>query len=297
MNPEVTTGDGLTDRAAQLPGLDALADRIQPAVRDALEGNGPVRGPLKNLLHGTFLGHPLHPLITDIPIGAWSLAAVMDVLEMRGSVRYRDAADLAIGIGALGAVAAAVTGLADWSDTAEKPRRIGMVHALLNSAALASYGISLAARKAGARRAGIATAFLGYATMTAAAYLGGELSFGMQLGVKHTALAVNPPDDWERVLDASALAAGDMQTVTIDAGPFLLTREGDTVHAVSDVCTHRGAPLHEGERTGGCITCPWHGSRFALDDGRVVEGPATFGLARLDARLAGGEIALRAADA
>jgi nitrite reductase/ring-hydroxylating ferredoxin subunit/uncharacterized membrane protein len=293
MNPEMTGTDNPSDAVSRISALGELADRIQPTVQSLLEGHEGARRPINDVLHGRFLGHPLHPLITDIPIGAWTLAAVFDVLELRGSERYRDAADAAIGFGALGAVGAAITGLAEWSDTKDAPQRVGMMHGLLNTVALGLYATSFAARRGGARKLGIATAMVGYGIMSAAAYLGGELSFGMQLGVKHTALPIEPPKDFVRVLDTSALPDGDMQPVDVTGIPVLVTRTGDAVHAVSAVCTHRGAPLAEGTRAGDCITCPWHASRFSLADGKVVEGPATFDLARFDAQIAGGAVSVR----
>lgn len=294
MNPEQTATDRPADRWSRNPALTTLAEKLQPVVRNLLAGSDGARRPLSDLLHGTFLGHPLHPLMTDIPIGSWTVAAVFDALELGGAQRFTDAADAAILFGALGAVGAAATGLADWSDTADEPQRAGMLHAILNSAALACYGVSLVTRKAGARKLGIATAFAGYGVMTAAAFLGGELSFGMQLGVKHTAVPIDAPAEFQSVLDAAALPAGDTQTIDLGGIPVLLTRDGDGVHAVSAVCTHRGAPLAGAERHDGCITCPWHGSRFSLGDGHVVEGPATFGLAHFDTQIAGGAISLRA---
>jgi nitrite reductase/ring-hydroxylating ferredoxin subunit len=115
----------------------------------------------------------------------------------------------------------------------------------------------------------------------------------MQLGVKLTAEPVEPPLDFVRVLDASALTEGLMHAAEVETMPLLVTRTGAAAHAVSGVCTHRGAPLAGGTQDGNCVRCPWHGSRFALDDGHVVEGPATFGLATFDARITEGAVSVR----
>jgi nitrite reductase/ring-hydroxylating ferredoxin subunit/uncharacterized membrane protein len=293
MNPENTSTRRPVDALARNGTLSNMADAIQPALQNALEGEGEWRRPIKDFLHGSLLGHPLHPPLTDIPIGAWTVAAVCDALDVAGIPRYRDAADIAIGIGALGAVGAAITGLADWSDTKDEPQRLGMLHAILNTASLTSYVTSLIARRCGARRFGIAAAAAGYALVSVAGYLGGELAFGMQLGVKHTAEPVEPPLDFVRVLDASALTEGLMHAAEVETMPLLVTRTGAAAHAVSGVCTHRGAPLADGTQDGNCVRCPWHGSRFALDDGHVVEGPATFGLATFDARITEGAVSVR----
>lgn len=279
MNPEYTAPDRPLRAWTRHPALARLADALQPAVRALLDGDEPVRRACKNVLHGTYLGHALHPLLTDIPIGAWTVTAVCDALELTGCERYRDAAGAALTVGAAGAVAAAITGLADWSDTKGEPQRTGMLHALLNTAALGAYVVSLAARKRGARRAALLSAFGGYAVMTVSAYFGGELSFDLQLGVKHSALATEPPADF---------VAPDQVSI-----PLLLTGTGEATRAVGGVCTHRGAPLAEGTFEDGCVRCPWHGSRFSLDDGRVVEGPATFGLPVFETRAAGGALEVR----
>jgi nitrite reductase/ring-hydroxylating ferredoxin subunit/uncharacterized membrane protein len=294
MNPEFSSTERPLDAWAQNAALSRMADAIQPGLSELLEGGDGWRRPLKDFLHGSFLGHPLHPLLTDIPIGAWTVAAACDAMDLIGIRRYREAAGVAIGIGALGAVGAAITGLADWSDTKDEPQRVGMLHAILNTASLTSYVTSLIARRSGARRFGIAAAFTGYGLMSLAAYLGGELSLGMQLGVKHTAVPVDPPKDFSRVLDESALGNGVMQKAEVDTIPLLVTRFGTQTHAVTGVCTHRGAPLAEGTQDGLCVRCPWHGSRFSLEDGRVIEGPATFALASFKTIVAEGSVSVRA---
>jgi nitrite reductase/ring-hydroxylating ferredoxin subunit len=294
MNPEFTGTNRPADAVSRNPALTDLAEKIQPLLRTLLEGDDGVRRPLKDLLHGTFIGHPLHPLLTDILIGAWSVAAIFDALELAGSEEYETAADATVIIGAIGAVGAALAGWADWSDTKGEAQRAGLLHGLMNATALTAYIASIAARRAGARKLGIATAFLGYGITGAAAYLGAELSFGMQLGVKHSAIPIDPPTTFVRVLDAASLPDGDTQAVDVSDIPVLVSRRGDAIDAVSAVCTHRGAPLADGERVGDCITCPWHGSRFSLENGRVVEGPATFDLAHFDGRISGGVISVRA---
>jgi nitrite reductase/ring-hydroxylating ferredoxin subunit/uncharacterized membrane protein len=294
MNPEYGSKDGPHYAFAHNRTLGNLAAALQPALQALLEGSDAPHRTIKDVLHGTFLGHPLHPPLTDIPIGAWTVAAACDALDVAGISRHRATADFAIGIGAAGALAAAVTGLADWSDTSDEPQRLGMLHALLNSAALASYVTSMIARRCGARGFGIAAAFAGYGLVSLAAYIGGELSFGRQLGVKHTSIPVDPPADFVRALDESALTGELMHAAVADTLPLLVTRAGVEVHAVSGVCTHRGAPLADGTQEDHCVRCPWHGSRFSLEDGQVVEGPATFALASFETRVTGGAISVRA---
>ena len=154
--------------------------------------------------------------------------------------------------------------------------------------------MSFAARKANVRKLGIAAGVAGYAFMGAAAYLGGELSLGMQLGAKHTAVPIQPPDGFRPAIDASALTPDGMHAAAIDGIPVLVASvDGKTV-AVAGVCTHRGAPLAEGTRDGACVRCPWHGSLFALDGGGVVRGPATFPLASFETRANGNAVEVKA---
>jgi nitrite reductase/ring-hydroxylating ferredoxin subunit len=188
-----------------------------------------------------------------------------------------------------------VTGWADWSDTQDAPKKLGMAHALLNGGATIAYSASLVARRTGSRRAGVVYAMAGYGLMTAAAYLGGELSLGMNLGAKHTAIPIFPPDEFTAVLDDADLEAGTPARVDFAGIPLLLLRSGETIHAIGAACTHRGAPLERGTLEDGCVRCPWHGSVFALDDGSVIEGPATFAQPCYETRITNGRIEVRAA--
>ncbi len=294
VNPEISSTDRLVDRLGRNPVLDPLADAIQPALRSALDATGPL-APLKDILHGTPLNHPLHPALTDIPVGAWSLAAIFDCLELVGRREYRAAADLSIGVGLAGAVAAVATGLAEWSDTAGEPKRLGTWHALLNTLGASAYAASLVLRARGKRGTGIATACAGYAIVGTAGYLGGELAFGLHIGAKHAAAPIVPPSDFTAVLADSELPLGSHKRVDFGGIPVLLSRgAAGAVHAVAAVCTHRGGPLDEGEVADGCVRCPWHGGRFSLADGSVVEGPPVFPLARFEPRVRDGQIELRA---
>ena len=162
--------------------LDSLGEELQPLVQELLRqlGDG-----AKDLLHGTWLGHPLHPALTDVPIGAWTMAMLFDAVELISETEdVRGAADLAVGVGLAGALGAAVTGAADWSETEGKARTIGVAHALMNITATGLYATSLVMRKTGSRRAGIGVSLLGYAIASASAYLGGHLVFGESIGVE-----------------------------------------------------------------------------------------------------------------
>jgi len=293
MNPEITTTDRIVDRLARDTRLDALADAVQPAVDAVFAGDQPTQKLLSNIFHGTWLGHPLHPLLTDIPIGAWTVAAIADLIALCGDERAEYAADVATAIGVAGAVGAAWAGWAEWSDTKDEPRRLGIAHAALNAAALTLYSTSLALRRAEKRGIATIASLLGYALVGAGGYLGGELAFGQQLGARHTAEPLEPPKDFIHVAALADVPKDGVLRVEANGIPILLARTADGIHATTAVCTHRGAPLADGKREGDCIRCPWHGSLFSLADGAVIEGPATFPLDPLETRITGNAIDVR----
>src|SRR5437763_5654346 len=171
--------------------LESAADPISKTIRSLFPGDaGRV---IKNALHGAWLGHPLHPVLTDIPVGAWTLAMVLDALDGLGASReLRAGADFAVAFGLVGAVGSAVTGVTDWSETDGRGKTIGLLHGLLNVAATALYTTSFFMRKQKKQRsAGIALSMLGFAVAHASAYRGGRLLFREQIGADQTA----PPDD------------------------------------------------------------------------------------------------------
>lgn len=294
MNPEISSTDRFVDRLARNTALDPVADTIQKGAAKLLDGTGPL-APLKGLLHGKPLGHSLHVVLTDIPIGAWSMTALFDALELFGRDEFAAAADLSTAVGLLGGVGAIVTGLAEWADTKDEPKRLGLAHALSNDLAFTLYSVSFGLRRSGRRRAGIAAAFAGYAVVSFGAYLGGELSLGHQIGVKHTAPPIEPSDDFGFVLRESEFG-DEPKTAQLQGIPLILSRgAGGEIRAVSAICTHRGAPLGGGSFADGCVTCPWHAGRFDLTNGRVLEGPPTFPLARFETRVVAGNIEARRA--
>jgi len=291
LNPERSLNRRLADRIAAYRGLDPLAAALQRVVQKLLAAGG---APARNLLHGTWLGHPLHPLLTDVPTGAWTVTLALDMLSVAGRPSNERGADAALAVGIAGAVAAAAAGWADWSDTADDPKALGLTHALLNGGALVLYAGSFAARRSGRRGAGIGCATAGYALLSFAGYLGGELTFGMQLGVKHTAIPIDPGATFAPVMDEAALPYGALTRVDLGGIPVLVLRTEDGIHAVGAACTHRGAPLDEGTLEGTNVRCPWHGSLFDVRDGRVLDGPAAFPQPRFEARVRGGKIEVRA---
>ncbi len=259
---------------ADQPWLDTVAKPLSETVRQVFSSSGPVGRTAKNALHGVWLGHPLHPVFTDVPIGAWTTALALDAREAStGDEGWGRAADFAIGVGLIGAVGAAITGLNDWSETEGRARRVGLLHGLLNITATACVATSYMLRRTGSRPAGRATAILGYGVALGAAYLGGNLVYQDRIGVTHAAIA--EPETFTPVLDSAALPDNSMRKAAIEDASFLVVRQQQRVCALAHPCAHLGGPLSEGTLKDGSVVCPWHGSEFALEDGRVLNGPAT----------------------
>ena len=157
---DLNVGRRIPDLVEDAKGLDKPAEHLAGAVSAAIPA-----GPVKDLLSGTFLGHPLHPLLTDLPIGFWTSAWVLDLVGGKGG---RRAAQQLVGLGVVSALPTAAAGLSDWSDTTGAPRRVGLVHAAANSIALLSYALSWRARRKGSHWTGVAWGMVGAAAATAA---------------------------------------------------------------------------------------------------------------------------------
>lgn len=272
----------------------STADKLQPAVRHLFEAAGPAGGTIKDFLHGKWLGHPLHPVLTDIPVGCWTLAAALDAYEAATGRRdLSRAADVAIGAGMLGAAGAAITGMTDWSETDGSARKVGVMHAALNTVALSLYTASYFSRRANSRALRLALALLGYAIANASAYLGGTLVFGQKIGVDQTA-RVDLPAKWSRAIELDELEENRPVKVDVGGSEILLVRTEGQVYGMMNVCSHLNGPLNEGELDGLSIRCPWHGSRFSLEDGSVLDGPATHPAPCVEVRTREGWVEVRA---
>jgi len=283
----------LTRAIAEQNWMEPLAERLGGAVGDLFARGGETSRRVKDALNGVWLGHPLHPVLTDIPVGAWSVAAVFDALDAeRPREAYRTAATVCVKVGLVGAVGAAVTGITDWSDTNGRSRRVGMVHGLLNVGATALYLASLAARRGGRAAAGRGYAFAGYAIASLSAYLGGDLVFSQQIGVDHSATAA-VPEEFARVMPEAELVEDKPHRAMVGETPVLLVRHNGRIYAMAERCAHQGGPLSEGALEHGTIVCPWHGSRFALDTGQVVNGPSTYPQPCYETRVREGQVEVR----
>lgn len=280
--------DALAERASEAAVLDAPAEQIGKTVRNV------ITGPLKDALSGTWMGHALHPLLTDVVIGSWTSATLLDLVGGEESDR---AAQRLIGIGMAAYGPTALTGWSDWADSEsvdDDVRRVGLVHATVNGIAFSLYAASLTNRRRGRRRAGVALALAGAGVMGAGGFLGGHLALRLGVGVDQTVFD-RGPSDWEQALPVDELDGSTPVSVQVGDTPVLLVRDGDEVLALHDRCSHRGCSLAGGDVEDGAIVCPCHGSRFDLRSGAILQGPATAPQPVLQTRTRGGRVEVRRA--
>jgi nitrite reductase/ring-hydroxylating ferredoxin subunit/uncharacterized membrane protein len=247
--------------------LDVVCEPLQKAVRAVV----PEESQLKDLLSGTWLGHPLHPPLTDVVIGTWTSALLLDLF---GGKHGGEGADRLVAAGIVAAVPTASAGLSDWAELRGGGRRVGFVHAIGNTTALLLHTQSWLARRRGDRGRGVALSALGYGIATFSAWLGGHLSFAKGVGVNQTAFE-HAPTEWTAVLDETELEEATPTGALANELMVVLVRKGERIYALADRCSHRGCALHQGKLNADeTITCPCHGSTFRLD-GSIVKGPAT----------------------
>jgi nitrite reductase/ring-hydroxylating ferredoxin subunit/uncharacterized membrane protein len=277
-----------------LPFLDRISESVQPAVQEAVEAGGT---PARNVLDGVWFEAPLHPALTDVPLGSWTAALVFDGLDAATDSRVmRNAADASLAVGVVGALGAAVTGLSDWRYLSGGSQRMGIAHGLLNTVGLVLSIASLVLRATGSRKAGRLAFLAGYSISGMAAHLGGELSYHYGLRVDRNAFQGSGPDEFVPVLDEGELPQDGMRRVEAGGASILLSRSSSgEVCAISSVCGHFGGPLEEGDREGDTVVCPLHKSRFDLCSGEAIDGPAVFPQPRYETRVHGGKIEVKAA--
>lgn len=276
-----------------VPGFADGASAVSRGLHGAIIGGGEPARRLADLLHGTWLGHPLHALLVEIPVGAWSVSALFDLIAaLTGSREAAWAADALITTGVVAAVPAAMAGAADYSAADQEATPQIALHAILNSAAMGLFLASLAARRGGRRGLGVALSFGALGIAGGSAWIGGDLVYRHGVGVNH-AQTPGHAEGWIAVLDEGELAVGESRRVSIGGDAVMLHRAPEGLYAIGAVCSHAGGPLEEGTVSDGCVECPWHQSVFDLRDGRVVHGPATMPQPAYQARASNGLIEVR----
>jgi nitrite reductase/ring-hydroxylating ferredoxin subunit/uncharacterized membrane protein len=244
---------------------------------------------IKDFLNGVWLGHPLHPAITDVPIGAYVVALALDLSGQRA------AATAAIGVGIVFMLLAALAGYADYIDLEGKTQRFGTIHSSLMLVALVFYLISFVMRLGAVPSpAEVWLSVLGFVIVITSAYVGGELVYNMGTQVDRHAWR-GGGTKWA-ALDVTEIPADKPVKAKAGAQTLVVVRRGNTLNALHDVCAHQGCSLSEGKLVGEVIECGCHGSRFRLRDGLVVRGPAVFDQPHFEVREAEGKLEVRRTD-
>jgi nitrite reductase/ring-hydroxylating ferredoxin subunit/uncharacterized membrane protein len=274
----------LLDRLERAPLADPVIDALQAGVRSLPLGRG------RDMLHGRWLGHPLHPLMVQVPIGSWLSAAVLDTRPGRSRE-----AGLLVGVGLAAAAPAALAGAVDWAELHREQARVGLAHAMANWTAVGLYATSLACRLKGRTAAGRAYGFLGLTAVGIGGLLGGHLAYRQASGANHAEEVPHVVrDGWHRVGAVADFPVERPVRRLVDDVPVLVVREsGGTLHALAERCSHLSGPLSEGTVADGCVQCPWHGSVFRLSDGWNVRGPATAPQPAFDTRILDGHVEVR----
>jgi nitrite reductase/ring-hydroxylating ferredoxin subunit len=282
---QLTPLEPLVEQIESADALDPAGKTVGKAVRDNVGGTA-----LDGILSGTWLGHALHPMLTDVVIGSFVSASLLDLLAPDSAASERL---IAVGLAAYLPTAAA--GINDWADSEpvdDGVRRVGLVHAGCNAAAASLYAASWRARRRGARGRGAVLGLAGMAVLTTGAYLGGYLTLSKGVGPAQTVFDPGPTE-WMPAADASQLADGRPLRAVVGDTPVFLLRDGERVFAIHDRCSHRGCSLSDGEVEGEQVVCACHGSRFDVRDGSLKRGPATAAQPAFQVRERDGRIEIR----
>jgi nitrite reductase/ring-hydroxylating ferredoxin subunit/uncharacterized membrane protein len=275
----------LTKRVEKMEALDRFANFMQKFVSRIV----PQESALKDLLSGTWLGRPLHPMLTDVVIGVWTSASVHDIL---GGKRAERAAGQLVFIGNVAALPTIAAGLSDWAELWGAQQRLGSIHALGNATALSFQTLSFKARRGGKRKKARLLSLTAMTIAGASAYLGGHLSFVKGVGVNQTAFE-EWPQEWTPVIAEEDLVEDTLTPARADGVRIMLYKQGEQLYALSDRCSHRGCPLHLGQIDDLMLECSCHGSIFRLSDGGVVRGPATVPAPSYEVRCQDGKVEVR----
>ena len=276
-----------------IPAVGAVGTKVSLAIHDAvLAGGEPARN-AADLLHGTWLGHPLHPVLTDITIGAWVLGGVCDAVgAAANSDEARKMGDRLTEIGVAASIPTALTGLTDFSTFPEPAAVPATIHGAMNLVNIALYGMSVWERRRGNRLRGVTYSAVALGLSCISAWLGGVLVYKHRVGVDHRD-EFKGPKKYTPVMKEADLPQRKPTKAEFDDKPVLLFREGQSVYAIGATCSHAGGPLDEGKMDGLCVQCPWHDSVFDMRDGRVVHGPATQAQPLFRARIREGRVEIR----
>ncbi|MEP6753272.1 MAG: non-heme iron oxygenase ferredoxin subunit [Candidatus Dormiibacterota bacterium] len=278
--------------------MDGVADALQRVLGAFYGVLGAPGRALKNLLHGTrILGHPLHPAVTDIPLGAWAAGVAADWAAHVTKLVPSQAGDVALAVGILAGLLAFASGYTDFHDTIGQERRYGLTHGVIMTTTIIVMLVSLGVRWLWGGEGSVLAAVISTAGLLlgfGGAFFGGHLTFGFGTQVNHLAFAEGPKD-YVRVGKSEDFPEGSLKLADAGGMAVMVVRLDGQLNAIADICTHAGGPLHEGKLDGDVVTCPWHGSRFCVRNGRALSGPATFDEPVLQVREDGGEVEVKLA--
>jgi nitrite reductase/ring-hydroxylating ferredoxin subunit/uncharacterized membrane protein len=242
----------------------------------------PIR-PIQNFLNGSWLGHPVHAVVTDVPIGAMTVSIIADVIGQP------NVADASLVVGVLAMVASAVTGAADYAEVDGTARNRATVHSVVMVVSLVLYVISLAIRSGSPadRLVPVVIALVAYLLLALGAAIGGDLVYLIGTHVNRHAWR-GAGTKWIKLElgDLADIPEGGPTKLKAGINELAVVRQGDRILAVHAQCAHAGGPLAEGSLVGDAIECPWHGSRYRLANGHNVRGPAMYDQPAYDVRRA-----------
>lgn len=167
--------------------IDTAVQAVEPKIREIFG-----TGTRAEVLRGKWLGHAIHPLLTDLVLGTWTSAHLLDLF---GGPESSKAAQRLIGVGVLAAAPTAWTGWAEWTAAGPRDQRVGLVHAAANGVAIGAYAASWLARRGGRRGAGIALGLVGAAVSGVGGYLGSHLSLARKVGSRDPAYQEDPLEE------------------------------------------------------------------------------------------------------
>jgi nitrite reductase/ring-hydroxylating ferredoxin subunit/uncharacterized membrane protein len=243
---------------------------------------------LQDFVNGTWLGHPVHPVLTDVVIGGATLLALFDLAVLvLGASGLEAASLLGAGLVALAAIGATLTGLTEFKDThTGNERNVVVLHGLINIVATAAYVASFFVRLGGSETLGIWLGLAGFVVLTLGGFIGGHVVFKYGYTVNRNAFAKGQKaKEWTPIIAAADVPEDTPTKVMLGSTALVVVRRGDLVHALKATCSHAGGPLAEGKLVGDTIVCPWHFSAFRLSDGAVRHGPATSRQVRYETRV------------
>ena len=282
------------DRLTEITALDPVSEKIKGVVHSAI----PV--PVRDLLHGVPLGHPVHPVLAMVPVGTWLSSALLDVVDVFAPSPARTSTSVLLAtVGAVAVAPTATAGFVDWADIHPDQQRMGLVHAATNEVALVLVTTGIVQHLRGRTASGRRWRLAGVLTSSLGAVIGGHLATRWSVGANHAEdVPHRAPEDWQPLLPLAELVEGEPVRGRCGEVDVVLVRRGQGVSVLADRCAHLGGPLHEGsvERVRGreCLVCPWHGSAFDLEAGSVVRGPSIAHQPRFDTRVVDGVVEARA---